>query len=240
MTRPLARATAAELVKLAGLPAVLATVLATVAAGAALSAALAWSQPGSVDAMQVTTQAIVFLQVGLVLVGVLAAGTEYAGRQIATTLTATPNRLRLLAGKTAAYLATAAATSLATVVVATTTAWVVLGARGLRSTRGLDVRPLLGAAGYLVLVGLLALALAGLLRSLVPSLVTMLALLLIASPLLAAATEHARWLPDRAGSQLYLPHDDPALTPATGALVLLGWVTATALAAALAFHYRDA
>jgi len=70
--------------------------------------------------------------------------------------------------------------------------------------------------------------------------VTMLALVLIVSPLLAGYTEHARALPDRAGRLLYLPDSDPALTPGTGALILLAWIAATALAAVVAFTRRDA
>ena len=103
-----------------------------------------------------------------------------------------------------------------------------------------DGRPLAGAAAYLVLIGLLALALAVLLRSQLPPLVAMLGLVLVLSPLLSGLTEHARWLPDRAGSLLYQPGADTVLTPAAGALVLLCWTAATGAAAAAAFLARDA
>ncbi|MFG3421050.1 hypothetical protein [Micromonospora sp. NPDC048063] len=240
MNRPFARTIAAELVKLRSLPALLATVLGTVATGIALAAALASSAPTTGDTMQITTQTIVFLQVGPVLIGILTAATEYMGRQIVTTLTATPNRFLLLAGKAAGYLTAAATTSLATIGASAATAWITLSARGIRSTRDFDLWPLLGAVVYLVLIGLLALTVTVLLRSLTPPLVTMLALVLIVSPLLAGYTEHARWLPDKAGSLLYLPDNDLLLTPGTGALVLLAWITATAIAASIAFQRRDA
>lgn len=240
MTRILARTIAAELIKLRGLPALLATMLATVAAAVAFAAALASSAPATADAAYVMTQTIVFLQVGPILIGVLAASTEYAGRQIAATLAATPNRLLLLAGKTAAYLATAAATSVLTVGAGVMTAWITLNVRGIRSAEDPGGWPLFGAAVYLVLIGLLALALTILVRSLIPPLVTMLALVLIASPLLSGYTEHARWLPDRAGSLLYLPDNDPVLTPGTGTLVMLACITAAAVAASVAFLRRDA
>jgi hypothetical protein len=94
---------------------------------------------------------------------------------------------------------------------AATTASILLRAGGFRPA-DVDVWRRLGAAAYLVLAGLLTLALAILLRSLVASLMTMLALLLLASPLLSGYTEHVRWLPDRAGSVLYQSGGDPALT----------------------------
>ncbi len=68
----------------------------------------------------------------------------------------------------------------------------------------------------------------------------MLGLVLVLSPLLSGLTEHARWLPDRAGSLLYQPGADTVLTAATGALVLLSWTVATGAAAAAAFLARDA
>lgn len=222
MTTILARTAAAELIKLWGLPAVLATSLGTVVAGAILGAA--------------GTPVVPLLQVGPILLGVLAVATEYAGRQIATTLTVTPNRLRLLAGKTVAYVFTATVISGAGLAVA----WLARTVRGAGSERAVAGWPIAGATVYLVLIGLLALALATVLRSLIPPLVGMLVLVLVVSPLLAGYTEHARWLPDRAGRLLYLPDADPLLTPATATIVLLAWAGSAALAAGHMFLSRDA
>lgn len=240
MTSLLTRTIAAELIKLRGLPAILATAIGTVAAGAALAAALAASAPSNVGAAQVTAQVVPFVQVGLILLGVLTVASEYAGRQIATTLIATPDRPVLLAAKTIAYLVVSVVTSSATVGAGLAAGSITLTARGIHPPQDLDGWRVLGAVTYLVLLGVLTLALATLLRSLVPPLVTMLALVLIISPLLSGHTEHARWLPDHAGSLLYLPRADTVFTPATGALVLLAWIIAAALGATLAFDRRDA
>lgn len=242
MIRPFGNTIAAELVKLRGLPAVLVGVLGTVAASIALAATIAAAAPATADAVQVmtVTPVITFLQIGPVVLGVLVAGSEHVGRQLATTLAATPNRLLLLAGKATAYLSVAAVTSLAAIGAGTTTASIVLGTRGIRQTRAFDPSPLIGAALYLVLIGLLALALTILLRSLIPPLVAMLALVLIVSPLLAGFTEHARWLPDRAGRLLYSPDIDPLLTSGAGTLVLLAWIVVTGVTASAAFVRRDA
>ncbi|WP_433532833.1 hypothetical protein ACQPYA_12985 [Micromonospora sp. CA-263727] len=240
MTRALGNTIAAELVKLRGLPAVLATALGTVAAAVTLTAAVAASSTDETDAVRVTLLTIPFLQVGTILLGVLTAASEYQGSQVRTTLTATPNRPLLLAGKTLAYLAAAAITSVAAVGAGRAAAATMLATRDPAPTGGVEGWALVGAAGYLVLIGLLGFALTVLLRSLIPPLVTMLALVLIVSPLTAGYTEHARWLPDRAGSLLYLPTADTVLTAETGALILLAWITATGSAASVIFARRDA
>lgn len=234
------RAVAAESVKLRGLPAVCATVAGTIAAAIALAAAIAASATDPMDAVQVTLTTIPFLQVGTILLGILAVATEYQGSQVRTTLTATPNRTVLLAGKTLAYLATATITSAVAVGAGLATAEITLDIRESASIEDVNAWPVAGAALYLVLIGLLGFSLAALLRSLIPPLVTMLALVLIASPLLAGTTEHARWLPDKAGSLLYLPDADSVLTAGAGTLVLLAWITLTGAAAAAAFVNRDA
>jgi len=155
--------------------------------------------------------------------------SEYAGSQVRTTLAAVPDRVRALLGKTVACFLVATATS------ATGLAGALVAVGG-----AVPVGPVAGAVAHLVLVGLLAFALALLLRALVPALVGMLSLLLVVPPLLAGVTEHARWLPDRAGRALYAPGADAVLTPATGALVLAGWIAVVGGGAAWAFFARDA
>jgi hypothetical protein len=240
MTTGLGRAVGAELLKLRTLPAVVASALGTVAVGVMLAAALASSASPGTSAARVVTQVVPFLQIGPVLIAVLAVASEYAGRQIATTLTATPNRLLLLAGKSFAYLIVATATSIATVGAGLCAAHLTFAARDAGAATEADAEAAVGAALYLVLVGLLSLGLATLLRSLVPPLVTMLSLVLIVSPLLSAYTEHARWFPDRAGSLLYRPGTDTVLGPGSGAAVLLAWIAVTASAAIITFRARDA
>ncbi|GAA0561424.1 hypothetical protein GCM10010172_50760 [Paractinoplanes ferrugineus] len=210
----LRRATTAELIKLRGLPAALAAMLATVVAGALFAAA----DPAG------PAQAVPFLQIGPIVLGVLVVAAEYSGRQIATTLIAMPRRLVLLAGKAGAYLIAATATSVITI-----GGWLVPGRPAGRWT-------VIGAAAYLVLMGLLALGLTVLLRSLVLPLAGLLTLVLVVSPLLAGYTEHARWLPDQAGRALSQPHGDFT----TGAAILLAWTASVAAAGTVAFLSRDA
>lgn len=243
MTRQLGYAVAAELTKLRTLPVIPATVLGMGVMAMLLVMALSGAQDP--DAVSPILQLVPLLQVGAILLGVLVAATEYGGSQICTTLTATPNRVVVLAGKTAAYLVTSAVGSAATVTGGFVGGW---AGRLFRGDDPPPVEPLpwpgawpvAGAATYLVLIGLLAHALAVLLRSLIPPLVAMLSLVLIASPLLVGVTGHARWLPDRAGRLLYLPDASAVLTPWTGALLLLAWITVVGAGAAVAFLIRDA
>ncbi|CAL9470637.1 hypothetical protein SUDANB121_02843 [Nocardiopsis dassonvillei] len=241
---PAARAlgvAAAELAKLRTLPVAVAAAAATVLAGAVLAAALGAYATGEgvpVSAAEAMVGAVPYVQAGLVLVGVLPVAHEYEGVQIRTTLTAVPDRALLLAGKTAAALAAVAVTAAATVGAGTAAAAAhPHGAEALLD--GAEVRTVLGAAAYLTLIGLLAHAVALLLRHPVPALVGMLSLVLIASPLLGGLTEHARWLPDRAGALLYDPADT-VLTGATGTLVLLGWTALVGCAGAVRFGRGDA
>ncbi|WP_341716192.1 hypothetical protein QQG74_19490 [Micromonospora sp. FIMYZ51] len=237
MSRVLRQAVTAELVKLGGLPAVVAAVLGTVGAAIVMTAALAGAQVGAERATAIVLQAVPYLQAGTILLGVLAVGTEYTGDQIRTSLACVPDRWVMLSGKTLAYLAWASSTAIAAVLAGWLTAHVVLAARGVPATG--TSWPVVGAIAYLVLIGLLAQFLAVLTRGLLPALIGMLCLVLILTPLLRGVTRHARYLPG-AGELLYRPGSDDVLTPATGLLVLLGWILAVGTVAVVAFLHRDA
>ncbi|WP_406245414.1 hypothetical protein ACI7YT_10145 [Microbacterium sp. M] len=230
----------AELIKLRTLPVITATVFATIGTAITLSAAIAASSTVAISAVQVTRATIPFVQIGVILLGVLSVATEYQGGQIRTTLTATPRRLTSLAGKSLAFLATAVVTSSVAVGASWLAATITLSVRHLATAGEASLWPTVGAAVYLALIGSLAFALTVLLRTLIPPLVTMLSLVLIVSPLTSGLTEHTRWLPDKAGSLLYLTDTDEVLDAGTGTLILLTWITVVSIAAITAFTRRDA
>ena len=231
-------AVAAETSKLGSLPGARLAAAGTPLAAAALLAALAGAGTGPVDGEVLLRQALPYLQCGLVLLAVLVSGQEYEGRQVATSLVAMPQRGALQGAKVCALVAAAVPAATATVGAAHLTAWAVGAARGVPVVAP-DPGRTLGAVGYLVALCLLAHAAATLLRGAVPALVAVLSLTLIVSPLLGAATEHARWLPDRAAWQLLQP-DDRVLGPAGGAMVALAWVAAVWLLGVLRFVRSDA
>lgn len=230
---------AAELIKLRSLPVALATIGGTVAAAVALAAAIAASET-TMSPAQVVIQSITFVQVGLILLGALIIGTDYTGSNIRAALIATPDRLTFLAGKCVAYLLAAVTTSAATIVAGLLTATLTRAIRDSPTETGADTWPMIGAGVYLVLIGILGLALALLLRSLIPPLVAMLSLVLIVSPLLSTLTSYAQYLPDQAGSLLYHPQTSAELTSSTGMLVLLAWIAAIGTGAVTQFRNRDA
>lgn len=244
----LAHATLAELVKLRTLPAAVWTVAVTVLGAALLGATLAASAADAaiaVSAPDIVSRAVPFLQVGTVLLGIWPVAQEYAGRQVGTTLAAVPGRIRLVTAKSAAALIVLAVSATATVAACVVTAVLTQRLLDAPVPAGTGVGHIAagwepaGAVAYLTLIGLLAHAVALLVRHLIPALVGMLTVLLIASPLLAGITEHARWLPDRAGMRLY-GSGDAVLGAATGALVLVGWVVLVGAVGVIGFRRRDA
>ena len=144
----------------------------------------------------------------------------------------------LLAGKTIAYLVTSSLTALLTLGASMVAARLMPG----MSWSGWHVGALAGAAAYLTLIGLLGYAVAALVRDLIAALVTILALVLVVPPLLAALTTLADYLPSRAGMRIYTlgPAPQEGLTPVQGAIVLTGWMVLALATAMVAFVKRDA
>jgi hypothetical protein len=250
----LGNATLAELSKLSTLRGVSATLAATVLCAVGLTAlfvaetlhqSLVPHQLAASAAVDTALRVIPYCQIGLIVLGSLTTASEYDGWQIRTSLASVPKRAMLLTGKLIAYLTVAVPTALTTVgtaVVATETA---LG--GHRVPVGAlcaahNLLAMLGAASYLVLIGLLANAVAVLVRSFITTLVLVLTVVLVLSPALAAVTRLAAYLPERAGALLYQsnPDTDGVLTPVQGAAVLGTWIVVLLSAAAVAFIARDA
>lgn len=231
-------ATATEFRKLRTLPKFLLTISATALIVTAMAALFAdTSEEMSVTSAVVST--VVFGQIGIILLGILPMSHEYAGGQLRTSLTAVPVRRVLLLSKSFTTFTYLAATSLLTVCASTMAAVLTrMATDGDYTMTSDDYRYLLGVCVYFVLIGMLAFAVSVLVRHLIPSLVGMLAVVLIASPLLAGVTEHARWLPDRAAMLLY-GAEDTVLNGWTGPLVGIGWVVAFAAVGAVRFVRTD-
>ncbi|CAM3476522.1 ABC transporter permease [Occultella aeris] len=235
------RVLAAELDKLRTLPVIGFTMVGTVLTGVVIAAALAASaaaQGTPSTVVELVLAAVPFVQVGIILLGVLPAGHEYDGRQIATTLVAVPDRARALAGKTMATVAVVGAGAALSIGAAHASAAIAAGVTEVTLTADRAPWRLAGAIAYLAVIGLLAHAVAVAVRHLVPALVAMLGLMVIISPVAAGLTEHARWLPDRAASQLYAD-TDALLTGASGALVAVAWLAAIGTLAAFRFIRLD-
>jgi ABC-2 type transport system permease protein len=222
----------AELFKLAGLPSV------WVAAGLGLAVppllALLNSRTVGTGADS-GYQELAFGVIGALVLGVVAAGSEYRGRQITTSLTCVPSRWRLLAAKTGA-LTSAVALLAALAAVATLS---VTGSVG--AAAGPRIA---GVVCYWVFMALLAYGITLLTRSgILPLTILILNTSVVsASYLLTKVTPLAGYLPDLAGAHMFLgriasPVD---LGPLAAGLVMAAWVLAVLGVAAAVFHRRDA
>jgi hypothetical protein len=233
--------TTAELDKLRTLPATTLTGIGTILTGIVIAAALAASaadQDAQASVIDITLQTVPFVQAGFVLLGILPATHEHAGRQLSTTLTAVPNRRLLVTGKTVAALLVIAVIAASSIGASLATASITQHLTG-APPPGDAGKPwlLAGAATYLTLIGLFSHAVALLVRHLMPALVGTLSLVLIVSPVLAGITEHARWLPDRAAAHLH-DNTDTVLTPG-GAFITLVWIFLIGSVAIARFIRRD-
>lgn len=245
-----------EAVKLRTLPSVLVTCLVTATATIGLSYLAGWSVGQALDTdpsllvgdaspERVGLDGTAYGQAGMVVLGVLAVSGEYADGQIRTSLLAVPGRLRLLAAKAAALAGAALLTALVTVPGAFAATQAGLGDHGL-SWSGVWDGPapayVAGALLYWVLLALLSAGVTVIVRNAVVPLVVLISTVLALSFYLSLATGLADFLPDRAGALMFRESEGYAheLTAVQGGAVMLAWVVAVGLVAAVLFRRRDA
>lgn len=257
------RALAAELRKIASLPASFAALGLALLGSLGLTVLNAVGVRGAIDSGQLDTvaftspletafAAIPLGTVGAVILGVVAMGSEYTanspdaagGRQITTTLTATPQRLRLIAAKAVALTLLVVAVAAVTIPACVAVARLIIGDAPPPDRLGDVVTRSLGAALYWTLTALIALALTTLARSGTIPLVILIvnSSLVSVSLLLSRLTPWAYYLPDAAGISLFAGEawDGNALDPAPGGLVMAAWTILLLMIAAAAFTRRDA
>jgi ABC-2 type transport system permease protein len=185
-------------------------------------------------------------QLAVGVLGVLLITGEYATGMVRATLSAVPTRLPVLWAKAGLYAAVTFVLMAVTSLVAFLTAQLFLGER----SAGLGVaelpRALLGTAGYLTAIGVLAVALGFLLRSTAGGIATLFGLLLVVPTLgllLPSSWQDQLlpYLPNSAGSAVTTvrPQEDLLSVPG-GVLVLTAWALIPLLCAALVLRRRDA
>ncbi|MGK5741336.1 hypothetical protein [Micromonospora sp. URMC 103] len=208
----------AELRKLLTLPSLRLTALLTWSANLLLTLAYASTESRGEPFDDAAALApLGYTQAGFLVLGVLAAASEYQeGDQIRTTLLAMPRRLPLQAVKALALAAltipVAAATAATSTLPAGAAAWMP------------------AATAYLTLTTLLGAAVAVVVRGAVPAVIVLLGLYFIAGPVLRARF---------GASAAYLP-DTSASDPSQGAVATIIWPLSALVLAALTFRRRDA
>ena len=255
----LGRVLRAEWVKLRSVRSTLASLAATAGVCIAFAVLMSYGVVSRWDRMRPAQRAdfhaatnsvsgVLFGQLVIGALGVLAIGAEYSTGTIRASICATPQRLVMYAGKIVVFMVTAFVVALA----ATGTAFLLAQAilRPAHHSVGLGdagvPRIVIGAALFLVAVALLGLGLGTLLRHTAGAISTVFGLMLVL-PLLARFLPEDwqsalnKWLPLNAGMTIMQTQPEPnAFGPWTGLAVLYGYAVVALAAGAVVLHRRDA
>ncbi|GAB3811309.1 ABC transporter permease [Kribbella italica] len=188
---------------------------------------------------------------GAMVLGIVVISSEYTanstdaggGRQISTTLIATPRRWTALAAKAVVVVALVVLAVLVSLSISLVVASAIVGDAG---EPGTPVGRFVGAGLYCALAALMALAITVLARSGIVPLIVLITngTVVSVSFLLWKVTPLARYLPDLAGTRLFADETftavDDALPPLTGGLVMTAWAVALLVVAGVVLTRRDA
>ncbi|MFF8572679.1 ABC transporter permease [Streptomyces sp. NPDC015408] len=250
----------AEYIKLRTLRSALYVVLGTIAVGAAIAtlvcssaadeyATLSAADKSTFDPLALSLRGYMMTQVTIALLGGMTITAEYGSRTVVSTLTAVPHRSRVLAAKAVVLAEVTFVTGLLFTLAGFLAGQAALGSGGvphLALSAPSAWRGIIGGALFLMLAGLLGLALGTLIRSTTATVTTLFALFLIVPafvPALPGALSDwtGRYWPPSAGGQIMTGYQDPALLhPWPGLSVLAGCVTLVLAAAFVVFRKRDA
>lgn len=253
------RVLAAEWVKLRSVRSTVFSLLATVAVTVGFAILLSfgvisrWDRGGAREhanfhPAQFSVSGILFAQLVIGALGALAMSAEYSTGTVRATLTAVPQRITVLVGKTLVFAATALVTALVTTFTAFLVAQPILDRKHAGTTLSApdSLRTVIGAALFLVAVGLLGLGLAALLRHTAAAISTVFGLMLVL-PLLSNflpsdwQANIDRWLPLNAGLSVVDTQTGPnSFGPWTGLGVLFGYALIALVAGAVVLRRRDA
>lgn len=188
---------------------------------------------------------VLWAQVIIAILAVLSVSGEYTSGQIRLSLLAVPTRLPWLGAKAGVLALIAFAIGSAGSAVSLTVSSVVVAGTDVDYALALPEALALSAGSglYLAAIALLAIGVACALRHVVAALMTVLALLVVAPPILASLP-HIGWLADYAptiaGRRLISAFDSTAqLGPWAGFGVLLVWAVGACLVAGALLKSRD-
>jgi len=192
---------------------------------------------------------VLFAELAIGALGVLAMSAEYTTGTIRATLTATPQRLVAYLAKIVVFAVTAFGVALPTCAVAFLAAQAILARKhvGVGLLDGDDPRIVVGAALFLVAVALLGLGLAAILRHTAGAISTLFALMLVL-PIMSNFLPRDwqanldRWLPLNAGSAVMQqgPPEAHQFGPWSGQAVLSGYALVALVAGGVLLRRRDA
>lgn len=200
------------------------------------------------DATAHSLRGVFLAQLAIGVLGVLVISSEYTTGLIRTTFAATPQRLSVLASKVVVFGAVALAVGLVASFAGFFAGQSVLAAKNLDVTLGAPhvLRAVVGAGGYLAIIGLLGLALGAIFRRTAGAIAVLFGLVLIL-PLIAQAlpspwnTDVSQVTPGMAGQAMFTVRpDSDLLSPGWGFVVCLIWLAVAYAWASLLLARRDA
>lgn len=238
----------AELDKLATLPWTWLTLMGIFILNVVLAAAFTsvglQGEAGTQNILSIGLASMGYLQAGFIILGILAACSEYTGGQIRTTLAAIPWRGVQLSMK---HLALAMITiPVAFFIAASGVLYTFMMMRDTAVGMETDtmIKALAGAAGYLTLTALLSAAIGTLLKRTTPAIVLLLGYYFIVSPMLRNFLPSIKnYFPDMAGSYMYMPpapDEIKVLAPMQGTGILMVWTLILIIVAIVFYRKRDA
>jgi ABC-2 type transport system permease protein len=216
---------------------------------------------GRMAGVQSATLGVNFAELVVAVLGALMITGEYGTGMIRSTFAAVPKRIPALIGKILVFGVATFIVGLVSVALSLLVATLVLGAKGIDTDPGNIhvLLPLIGAAGYLALIGMMSLAFGAIIRNSAGGIAASLGLILVVPTILqilAGVTRTtwpsniAQFLPSSAGSQLFgytsgatlapTPSDIIQLDALWGGLVLGGWVVVLFVIASVLVRTRDA
>jgi ABC-2 type transport system permease protein len=213
---------------------------------------------GSAGAVAIATLAIGFSQLVIVVLGALVITGEYGTGMIRTTFTIAPRRVTALIGKALVFGVVTAIVGGISILLTALLSAPILAANGSSVDFG-DGKywvALLGAAGYLALVGLFAFALGAIIRNSAGGIAAALGAILVLPTIITiiggltqsvVIVNIGAFLPSNAGSRMYAYAVDSSTTisdtitfePWQGGLILLAWVVVLFIVAAVVVKRRD-
>lgn len=223
----------------------LVAVVLTIGLGALISAVTAShfadmreARRASFDPIVTSLTGVNISQLAVGVLGVLLISGEYATGMIRSSLTAAPRRLPVLWAKLAVFAGVVGIASIASTFIAFFLGQSLLA--GKTPTASISdpgaLRMVIGAGVYLLLVGLIGMALGGLLRNTAAGISSLVALFFVIPPIMGLLPTSwsdtiGPYLPSTAGEAFWGKPDTAHLSPWAGFAVLCAW---TAIAVALA------
>jgi ABC-2 type transport system permease protein len=232
----------------------LATALMTIGFGVIASAATVsrWSSMSAADkaTFDPLSTSLLGVRFGVLAIGVLGVMIitgEYTTGMIRSTMTAVPKRLPVLWGKASVYALVALVIAIPAAFIAFFAGQAILSGQHIQISFSHAGVPgaILGAAGYLTLVGLFAMGLGAILRNTAAGIATFAGIMFVVPPLISIlpssiANSIDPYLPSNAGqAMMQIGHHANTLSPGAGLAVFAAYVALVIAAAAVLLVRRD-